>query len=170
LEIIKNPQGSEKWNYKDKQGIVNFKTNQDDIVFTICEEMPQFPGGETEMMKFVAMNMKYPKEASEWGVQGRVLVQFIVEKDGRLTSPTATKITGFDDVPSDTAIVVNAYNMSEQERKEFDAFNAGLEAGAQALKDEAIRVVKLMPNWQPGKQRGKAVRVKYTIPVMYRLN
>ena len=170
FEIIKNPQGSEKWNYKDKQGIVNFKTNQDDIVFTICEEMPQFPGGETEMMKFIAMNMKYPKEASEWGVQGRVLVQFIVEKDGRLTSPTAAKITGFDDVPSDTAIVVNAYKMSEQERKEFDAFNAGLEAGAQALKDEAIRVVKLMPNWQPGKQRGKEVRVKYTIPVMYRLN
>ncbi|MBQ2339299.1 MAG: energy transducer TonB, partial [Bacteroidaceae bacterium] len=89
---------------------------------------------------------------------------------GRLTSPTAAKITGFDDVPSDTAIVVNAYKMSEQERKEFEAQNAGLEAGAQALKDEAIRVVKLMPNWQPGKQRGKAVRVKYTIPVMYRLN
>ena len=170
FEIIKNPQGSEKWNYKDKLGIVNFKTNQDDVVFTICEEMPQFPGGEAEMMKFIAMNMKYPKEASEKGVQGRVLVQFIVEKDGRLTSPTATKITGFDDVPCDTAIVVNAYKMSEQERKEFDAFNAGLEAGAQALKDEAIRVVKLMPNWQPGKQRGKEVRVKYTIPVMYRLN
>ena len=55
-------------------------------------------------------------------------------------------------------------------RKEFEAQNAGLEAGAQALKDEAIRVVKLMPNWQPGKQRGKEVRVKYTIPVMYRLN
>ena len=169
FEIIKNPQGSEKWNYKDKQGIVNFKTNQDDIVFTICEEMPQFPGGEVEMMKFIAMNIKYPKEASEKGVQGRVLVQFIVEKDGRLTSPTVAKITGFDDVPCDTAIVVNAYNMSEQERKEFDAFNAGLEAGAQALKDEAIRVVKLMPNWQPGKQRGKAVRVKHTIPIMYRL-
>ena len=169
FEIIKNPQGSEKWNFKDKQGIVNFKTNQDDVVFTICEEMPQFPGGEVEMMKFIAMNIKYPKEASEKGVQGRVLVQFIVEKDGRLTSPTVAKITGFDDVPCDTAIVVNAYNMSEQERKEFDAFNADLEAGAQALKDEAIRVVKLMPNWQPGKQRGKAVRVKHTIPIMYRL-
>ena len=169
FEIIKNPQGSEKWNFKDKQGIVNFKTNQDDVVFTICEEMPQFPGGDVEMMKFIAMNIKYPKEASEKGVQGRVLVQFIVEKDGRLTSPTVAKITGFDDVPCDTAIVVNAYNMSEQERKEFEAQNADLEAGAQALKDEAIRVVKLMPNWLPGKQRGKAVRVKHTIPIMYRL-
>ena len=168
-EIVINPQGTEKWNYKDKQGIVNFKTNQDDIVFTICEEMPKFPGGEIEMMNFIAKNIKYPKEASERGVQGRVQVQFIVEKDGRLTSPTVAKITGFDDVPSDTAIVVNAYSMSEQERKEFDAFNAGLEAGAQALKDEAIRVVKQMPKWQPGKQRGKEVRVKYTIPVLYRL-
>ena len=104
-------------------------------------------------------------------VQGRVLVQFIVEKDGRLTSPIVTKTTGIEE-PSDTAvaITVNAYKMSEQERKEFEAQNAGLEAGAQALKDEAIRVVKLMPNWQPGKQRGKEVRVKYTIPVMYRLN
>jgi len=170
FEIVKKPQGSEEWNYKDKQGILNFTTDQDGEVFTICEEMPQFPGGDVEMMKFIATNIKYPKEASDKGVQGKVLVQFIVEKDGRLTSPSIKKITGFDDVPCDTAMVTHANSMSEQERKEFEAFNAGLEAGAQALKDEAIRVVKLMPKWTPGKQRGKAVRVKYTIPVLYRLN
>ncbi len=170
FEIVKKPQGSEEWNYKDKQGILNFMTDQDGEVFTICEEMPQFPGGDVEMMKFIATNIKYPKEASDKGVQGKVLVQFIVEKDGRLTSPSIKEITGFDDVPCDTAMVPHANSMSEQERKEFEAFNAGLEAGAQALKDEAIRVVKLMPKWKPGKQRGKAVRVKYTIPVLYRLN
>lgn len=170
FEIVKKPQGSEEWNYKDKQGILNFTTEQDGEVFIVCEEMPQFPGGDVEMMKFIAKNNKYPKEASDKGVQGKVLVQFIVEKDGRLTSPSIKEITGFDDVPCDTAIVPRLNSMSEQERKEFEAFNAGLEAGAQALKDEAIRVVKLMPKWKPGKQRGKAVRVKYTIPVLYRLN
>lgn len=170
FEIVKKPQGSEEWNYKDKQGILNFTTEQDGEVFIVCEEMPQFPGGDVEMMSFIAKNIKYPKEASDKGVQGKVLVQFIVEKDGRLTSPSIKKITGFDDVPCDTAMVTHANSMSEQERKEFEAFNAGLEAGAQALKDEAIRVVKLMPKWKPGKQRGKAVRVKYTIPVLYRLN
>ncbi len=170
FEIVKKPQGSEEWNYKDKQGILNFTTDQDGEVFIVCEEMPQFPGGEMEMMSFIAKNIKYPKEASDKGVQGKVLVQFIVEKDGRLTSPSIKKITGFDDVPCDTAMVTHANSMSEQERKEFEAFNAGLEAGAQALKDEAIRIVKLMPKWKPGKQRGKAVRVKYTIPVLYRLN
>ena len=170
FEIVKKPQGSEEWNYKDKQGILNFTTEQDGEVFIVCEEMPQFPGGDVEMMSFIAKNIKYPKEASDKGVQGKVLVQFIVEKDGRLTSPSIKEITGFDDVPCDTAIVTHANTMSEQERKELEAFNAGLEAGAQALKDEAIRVVKLMPKWKPGKQRGKAVRVKYTIPVQYRLN
>jgi hypothetical protein len=170
FEIVKKPQGSEEWNYKDKQGILNFTTDQDGEVFIVCEEMPQFPGGDVEMMKFIAKNNKYPKEASDKGVQGKVLVQFIVEKDGRLTSPSIKEITGFDDVPCDTAMVPDVNSMSEQERKEFEAFNAGLEAGAQALKDEAIRVVKLMPKWKPGKQRGKAVRVKYTIPVLYRLN
>ena len=133
-----------------------------DPVFDICEQMPQFPGGEGELMKWIAMNIKYPKLATENGVQGRVFVQFIVEKDGRLTSPTI-----IDSPKSSGAsmVVVNAA-MTDKQRTDAEAHNAGV----QALRDEAIRVINAMPRWTPGKQKGKAVRSKFVLPITYRLN
>ena len=133
-----------------------------DPVFDICEQMPQFPGGEGELMKWIAMNIKYPKLATENGVQGRVFVQFIVEKDGRLTSPTI-----IDSPKSSGAsmVVVNAA-MTDKQRADAEAHNAGV----QALRDEAIRVINAMPRWTPGKQKGKAVRSKFVLPITYRLN
>ena len=130
--------------------------------------MPQFPGGVSKMMEYIMKNVKYPKEATEWGVQGKVIVKFIVEKDGRLTSPEIAKTTDLD-VPSDIAVAASRKDMTEEQRKNADAQDAGLKAGTQALKDEAIRLVRQMPNWQPGKQRGKPVRVQFAIPVTFRL-
>ena len=130
--------------------------------------MPQFPGGVSKMMEYIMRNVKYPKEATEWGVQGKVIVKFIVEKDGRLTSPEIAKTTDLD-VPSDIAVAASRKDMTEEQRKSADAQDAGLKAGTQALKDEAIRLVRQMPNWQPGKQRGKPVRVQFAIPVTFRL-
>jgi hypothetical protein len=146
----------------DSAVIIETKQAVDSRIFDICEQMPQFPGGEGELMKWIAMNIKYPKLATENGVQGRVFVQFIVEKDGRLTSPTI-----IDSPKSSGAsmVVVNAA-MTDKQRTNAEAHNAGV----QALRDEAIRVINAMPRWTPGKQKGKAVRSKFVLPITYRLN
>ena len=102
--------------------------------FDVVEQMPDFPGGAVEMMKFLSENIKYPEAASKAGTQGRVIAQFIVEADGSISNVKVLK------------------NVSD----EIDA--------------EAVRVIKAMPKWKPGMQKGQPVRVKYTIPVTFRLN
>ena len=102
-------------------------------IFQVVEEMPEFPGGMGECMKFLSKNIKYPTISQENGVQGRVIVQFVVNRDGSIVDPVVVR-------------GVDPY-----------------------LDKEALRVISTMPKWKPGKQRGKAVRVKYTVPVMFRL-
>ena len=103
-------------------------------VFQVVEEMPEFPGGMAECMKWLGQNIKYPAEAKEKGVQGRVIVQMVVEKDGTIT-------------------------------------NAKVVRGVDPLLDaEALRVVNQSPKWKPGMQKGEAVRVKYTLPIMFKLS
>ena len=102
-------------------------------IFTVVEDMPMFPGGESALLSYIGKSVKYPVIAQENGIQGRVIVSFVVEKDGSVAD--ATVVRGVD--PS--------------------------------LDKEALRVVNAMPKWTPGKQRGKPVRVKYTLPVTFRL-
>ncbi len=102
-------------------------------VFDVVEEMPSFPGGQGALMAFLSSNIKYPVVAQENGVQGRVIVGFVVERDGSI---------------SDVKVM-----------RSVDP----------SLDREAQRVVKAMPKWKPGKQNGSAVRVKYTVPVVFRL-
>lgn len=105
----------------------------DQVVFQVVETMPSFPGGDKELFKFLSQNVKYPVIAQENGIQGRVICQFVVNKDGSIV---------------DVEVV-----------RTVDA----------SLDKEAIRVIKSMPKWSPGKQRGKSVRVKYTLPVNFKL-
>ena len=109
------------------------ETPQEKVIFQVVEEMPEFPGGMAEAMKFLAKNIKYPVAAQEAKIEGRVIVQFVIERDG-----------------------------SVSDVKVMRGVNSELDA-------EAIRVVSMMPKWIPGKQRGKAVAVKYTMPIMFRL-
>ena len=102
--------------------------------FDVVEQMPEFPGGQEALMQFLRQEVKYPKEASKDGVQGRVVVQFVVEKDGSISEVEVVK-----------------------------KVNEHLDA-------EAIRVVNAMPKWKPGKQKGENVRVKYTLPISFRLS
>lgn len=103
-------------------------------IFEVVEEMPEFPdGGMAGLMQFLSKNIKYPAIAQENGTQGRVTVQFVVNRDGSIVD--AKVLRGVDPY----------------------------------LDKEALRVVNTMPKWKPGKQRGKPVRVKYTVPVMFRL-
>ena len=101
--------------------------------FDVVEEMPVYPGGMPAMMDFFYKNMKYPKEAFDAKQEGRVIAQFVVEKDGSIT---------------DAHIVKSV---------------------SPALDAEALRIVNAMPNWTPGRQNGKPVRVKYTVPISFKL-
>ena len=102
-------------------------------VFMVAEQMPEFPGGMKELLKFLQDNLKYPENAMKNNVQGRVIVQFVVEKDGTLTE----------------------FKVARSVDPDLDA--------------EALRVLQTMPKWKPGMQRGKIVRVKFTVPVSFKL-
>lgn len=108
-------------------------TSTDDDVYDVVEKMPEFPGGMAELMKYLNSNIKYPVEAHKAGIQGRVVVSFVVNKDGTVKD----------------AKIVRSVD------KSIDA--------------EALRVISAMPKWQPGYQDGKAVSVRYTVPVTFRL-
>lgn len=114
-------------------GTGTYVEEEENVVFQVVETMPSFPGGDGELMKFLGNNVKYPVIAQENGIQGRVICQFVVNRDGSIV-----------DVE-----VVRSVDPS--------------------LDKEAIRVIKSMPAWSPGKQLGKSVRVKYTLPVNFRL-
>ena len=107
---------------------------EEEVIFVVVESMPEFPGGQQALFKYLAENVKYPVIAQENGIQGRVICQFVVNKDGSIVDVVAVR-----------------------------------SSGEPSLDKEAIRVIKSMPKWKPGKQRGKPVRVKYTVPVNFRL-
>lgn len=109
------------------------KEEATDEIFVVVENQPEFPGGNAAMMKFLSDNIKYPVIAQENGLQGRVITNFVVERDGSITDVQVVR--GVD--PS--------------------------------LDREAIRVIQSMPRWKPGQQRGQAVRVRFTLPVVFRL-
>ena len=105
----------------------------DDKVYDVVEQMPSFPGGPAALMQYISNNTRYPAVAKENGIQGRVTVQFIVEKDGSISDVITMKSVD----PS--------------------------------LDREAMRIVKGMPKWIPGRSNGSPVRVKYFVPVVFRL-
>jgi len=106
----------------------------DDKVYTKVDIMPEYPGGDVQLLKYISSNLKYPVPAFENGIQGRVVVSFTVEKDG--STSDAEVVRGVD--PS--------------------------------LDKEALRVINTLPKWTPGKNEGKAVRVRYTVPVQFKIN
>ena len=125
---------------KDKQVVIQAPVatsgvaeEDTDVVFVVVESMPQFPGGEPALFKYLNDNIKYPVIAQESGIQGRVICQFVVNRDGSIVDIEVVRSVD----------------------KSLDA--------------EAVRVISRMPRWTPGKQRGKTVRVKYTLPVNFRL-
>lgn len=113
----------------------NMQTQQSATkAYDVVEVMPKFKGGESAMMEFLMMNMKYPQAAVKAKQQGRAVVGFVVRKDGTVSDVHITKSAGYA-----------------------------------VLDEEAMRVVKAMPAWEPGKQKGKPVDVKYNVPITFRL-
>ena len=113
---------------------VPVEEEEEEVVFVVVESMPEFPGGQQALFKYLSENVKYPVIAQENGIQGRVICQFVVNKDGSIV--------------------------------DVEVVRSG---GDPSLDKEAVRVIKTMPKWKPGKQRGKPVRVKYTVPVNFKL-
>jgi len=109
------------------------KEKVEDEIFVVVENMPEFPGGELALRKFIAQAIKYPTIAQENGIQGKVFVNFVVDKDGSISNAKIAR--GVD--PS--------------------------------IDKEALRVIMTLPKWKPGMQRGKAVRVSYTVPISFQL-
>lgn len=107
--------------------------NTEEKTFDVVEQMPQFPGGSSKLFEYLAKNIRYPAEAEKAGAVGRVIVSFVVEKDGSISDAKTVK-----------------------------AIHPALDA-------EALRVINSMPKWIPGKQKGEATRVKYVVPVTFRL-
>lgn len=145
----------------------------DDPIFNIPEKVAEFPGGTEKLMEFLMRNVKYPKEAIEKGMQGRVIVQFVVEKDGSLTDLKVVKSiapkpdeNAKEKVQQSDDVVVNTY--TQKNEGEVDN-NEEAASASKLLDDEALRVVKLMPKWTPAKQRGKIVRSRFAVPVVFRL-
>ena len=150
INVLKGKAATEIYGAEGKNDVIEIKTKKpvlldvvvkteaqtepDDKPFDVVEQMPSFPGGMEALMKFISENVKYPKEAEEKGLQGRVVVRYIIEKDGSISEVEIAKS-------------VNEY-----------------------LDAEAIRVVNAMPKWIPGKQKGENVRVKFTIPITFRLS
>ena len=135
--------------------------------------MPQFPGGQQEMMKFIATNIRYPAVAQKNGAQGRVLVQFVIEKDGTVCEHKIlnSKIDGIKPSPTLIEYSIKSEDKLVVQASSTTATNDSVEFknACIALEKEAIRVLQLMPKWEPGMQKGEAVRVRYTIPITYRL-
>ena len=121
----------------EKQPAANMDVTAEDVIqgeiYDMVEQAPQFPGGPSELMTYLAKNIKYPVEAQKAGQQGRVICQFVVTKEGKVADIKVMR------------------GVSPE------------------LDEEAVRVIKAMPAWTPGKQDGQAVNVRYTLPVTFRL-
>ena len=118
----------------DEDEVIEIEEEDDEEFFMVVENMPEFPGGDLGLMKYIQKNVRYPAIAKEYNITGKVYVSFIVDKSGSVTNVKIVR--GVD--------------------KNLDA--------------EAVRVVKSLPKYKPGKQRGKAVRVMFTIPINFTLN
>jgi len=118
----------------DEDIAIEIEEESDDDFFMVVENMPEFPGGDLGLMKYIQKNVKYPPIAKEYNITGKVYIQFIVDKSGSVTNVKVVR--GVD--------------------KNLDA--------------EAVRVVKSLPKYKPGKQRGQNVRVMFTIPINFTLN
>ncbi|MHB1279261.1 MAG: energy transducer TonB [Bacteroidia bacterium] len=103
-------------------------------VFVFVEEMPEFPGGTDSMARFIGAHLNYPDSAVENSIQGKVMVQFVIDEEGRVTDPKIVKGLGW------------------------------------GCDEEVLRIVRLMPNWIPGKQKGKPVKIRFVLPIKFQLS
>jgi protein TonB len=134
-DVMASVEDNVEWHDMDEVEVFEIEPEPEvEEIFMVVEDAPEFPGGTEALLKYLREHIKYPPICRENNIQGRVLVSFVVNKDGSIVEPE----------------IVKGVNPS--------------------LDKEALRVIAGMPKWKPGKQRGKEVRVKFTVPVNFRLN
>lgn len=175
IDVLKDKTSLASFGDKGKNGVIliNTKNGKADLqaqansgkIFAETETMPSFPGGSSELMKYLATNVKYPESAVKWGVQGRVVVNFVVNKDGSVSDARV--------VYNGAKATVDRAASAKLDKKEAEAEDAALEQEVKgaiaATASEAVRVVEAMPKWTPGTQKGEPVRVAYTIPISFKM-
>lgn len=127
------PCGAQNSDEESPDSVVVQEQNDPEKVFQVVEKMPEYPGGLKNLLAWLQKNVRYPKQSMKNKVQGRVIVKFVIDKDGKAVEPEIEKS-------------VDPY-----------------------IDKEAIRLINKMPKWTPGEQKGKPVRVKFTLPIMFRL-
>lgn len=162
--VSSNPQVSD-----DKNAVNDTIAKDAEPAFENVEKQPQYKGGMPELIKFFSQNLNYPKKAQELGMEGRVIVSFVIEKDGSICEVEAEHNSAMpkkEDYSTSDATVIG-YTSTKKAKTTFEE----AEATAKLLEKEAIRVVKLSGgNWTPGEHKGNKVRVRFTIPLTFRLN
>ncbi len=137
--------------------------NKEDSIYNVVAHNARYPGGDTECFKFLSENVRYPKLCLYFGVQGRVLINFVVEKDGSISN--IRKLRGAGKVLSE----VDVTSYKEENPESTEELKAGQDLG-DLLYEEAVRVMKLMPKWEPAKDKdGNVVRSRFALPFMFRL-
>ena len=137
----------------------------DDKTFDLVEQAPTYPGGQGEIMKYLSTHLRYPAVAREMQAEGEITVKFIVDKTGFVRSPQVVQTNTKS--PLITAEVAKAAKEGDEEAVEI---SRNYYDAVEALKEEAIYVVRNMPRWEPGRQNGKRVETSYTLPVSFKLN
>lgn len=133
IKTMDEPAASNKPRVIKEEVVLENPENQDTNIYKSVEQMPVFPGGEAALVRYLAQNINYPPEAAKEKIQGRVIVQFVVEKNGSIGEVKVVRSVD------------------------------------ESLDREAVRVVKTLPKFAPGRQNGKAVAVWYTLPVSFKL-
>ena len=135
-----------------------------DSIYDVVAHNAKFPGGEVEFFKFLSQNIRYPKLCQQMGFTGRVIMQFVVEKDGSITD--ISKVRGPGKVLSQ--VDITSYKTDHPDSKE--QLQVGQDLG-DLLVEESIRVLKLMPKWKPARnEKDEVVRCRFNVPILYRLN
>jgi hypothetical protein len=145
--------------YKDED-----TTSGDEGTFNLVEQNPTFPGGQAEIMKYLSTHLRYPAVAREIQVEADVTVKFIVDKTGFVRSPKVVKVNSQSPLITDETRKA-ADNGNEEAAESLRNYNDAIEA----LKEEAIHVVRNMSRWEPGRQNGKRIETTYTLPVSFSL-
>lgn len=161
--------------------VVQAIADADDNIYADVEQMPEYPGGMETMNKVLYQNVRYPAAAQDYGIQGMVIVNFVVEKDGTLSNVKATEVRDVNTgaVLPEVKVVAFSHHDRQKSRKQGKLTNELKEKtkanqhyaeGIKALKAESERVVRLLPErWKPGRHAGQPVRVCVTLPVSFKL-
>ena len=161
--------------------VVQAIADADDNIYADVEQMPEYPGGMETMNKVLYQNVRYPAAAQDYGIQGMVIVNFVVEKDGTLSNVKATEVRDVNTgaVLPEVKVVAFSHHDRQKSRKQGKLTNELKEKtkanqhyaeGIKALKAESERVVRLLPErWKPGRNAGQPVRVHVTLPVTFKL-